>query len=603
MNNGESGPQLGRETEPAVRAMRCIAAALMLEGAIAAASMAAAQPVPLVPSNPVPQGSPIPRVLPPAPPSVAPGTVIPPPSGPGAEVPHRPVRVTSVEIEGVTAYPQPEIAQLAAGLVGPAVPLPQIDAARQAIVQRYRADGYVLTTVAANLDKDGRLRLVVTEGRIASVRLDGDIGPAGNQVLRFLNRLTEQQPIDTATLERYLLLAQDVPGVSVRAVLEPSTDTPGALNLVAQVSRQNISGLASIDNRAFNQTGPVELLGLLDFNSFSQFGEKTELSYYHAFPNSLNFGQASTEAFLGSSGLKGKVYGGYGATVPSGTLGQQGYIGTTTVFGASLSYPVIRSRQQTLNVNFGFDALDSDISLSPNGTPRARQSYDALRVLRLGGDYALSDLWLGADRSAVNLLSVRISQGLKLLGASIDGNALTSPRLGEQTGFFKFNFEASRTQTLFTPWEGASVGLMGLLTGQWSDDILPPAEQFYLGGARFTRGYYAGQVPGDKALAATIELQLNTGFETTMFERSFDISTQYYLFYDWGETWQNLSIDHAAMINSLGGGVRAQVTRYVEVDFEGVARFNRFPNGGSFPGSGVSPLYGGAFYWRVLTRF
>ena len=106
---------------------------------------------------------------------------------------------------------------------------------------------------------------------------------------------------------------------------------------------------------------------------------------------------------------------------------------------------------------------------------------------------------------------------MKLLGATTDGNSPTSPRLGEQTGFTKFNFEASRTQTLFAPWEGASVGLMGLLTGQWSPNILPPAEQFYLGGARFTRGYYAGQVPGDKALAATVELQLNTGFETTLF--------------------------------------------------------------------------------------
>ena len=45
---------------------------------------------------------------------------------------------------------------------------------------------------------------------------------------------------------------------------------------------------------------------------------------------------------------------------------------------------------------------------------------------------------------------------------------------------------------------------MGLLAGQWSGNVLPPAEQFYLGGARFTRGYYAGQVPGDKALAATL---------------------------------------------------------------------------------------------------
>jgi hemolysin activation/secretion protein len=579
------------------------AAALLLACAVAATEVAEAQPVPFVPPSPVPQGSPIPRVLPSAPPSVAPGTVIPPPTAPGAEVPNRPVRVTSVDVEGVTAYPQPEIAQLAAGLVGPAVPLPQIDAARQAILQRYRADGYVLTTVSANLDNNGRLRFVVTEGRVASVKLDGDIGPAGTQVLRFLNKLTEQQPIDSVTLERYLLLAQDVPGVSLRAVLEPASDTPGALNLIAQVSRQNISGLATVDNRAFDQTGPVEALGVLDFNSFSEFGEKTEISYYHSFPNSQNFGQASTEMFLGGSGLKGKVYGGYGTTIPTGSLGQQGYNGTTTVFGASLGYPVIRSRQQTLNVNLIFDALDSDISVEPQGTPRTQASYDALRIMRVGADYALSDLLLGADRSAVNTLSLRISEGMKLLVATTNGDVRTSPRVGEQTGFTKITFEATRTQTLITPWEGATIGLMGLLTGQWSPNILPPAEQFYLGGARFTRGYYAGQVPGDKALAATVELQLNTGFETTVFEKSLDISTQFYLFYDWGETWQNLNTDHNAMINSAGGGVRAQVTRYVEVDFEGLARFNRFPNGGNVPGSGIQPLYGGAFYWRVLTRF
>jgi hemolysin activation/secretion protein len=566
--------------------------------ALALTWAAEAQPI----GNPVPQGSPVPRILPPTPPSVAPGAIVPPPSGPTGEIPNRPVRVTSVSVEGVTAYPQPEIAGLTSGLVGPAVPLPQIDAARQAILQRYRADGYVLTTVSANLGADGRLQFVVTEGRIASVKLDGDIGPAGTQVLRFLNRLTETQPIDSVTLERYLLLAQDVPGVSLRAVLEPSTDTPGALNLIAQVSRQPISGLATMDNRAFNETGPVEFLGLLDLNSFSELGEKTELSYYHTFPNSQNFGQVSTEAFLGGSGLKGKVYGGYGPTVPTGALGQLGYNGTTTVFGTSLSYPVIRSRQQTLNVNLFFDLLDSRITTTTTGE-RALASYDALRVIRSSADYALSDTWLGAERSAINAATVRFSEGMKLLGASATGYAPTSPRIGEQTGFFKINFETSRTQTLFAPWEGATVGFMGLLTGQWSPSILPPAEQFYLGGSRFTRGYYSGQVPGDKALAATVELQLNTGFETTVFEKSLDISTQFYAFYDWGETWQNLNTDHNAMINSAGGGVRAQLTRYVEVDFEGLARFNRFPNGGNLPGTGVSPLNGGAFYWRVLTRF
>ena len=517
-------------------------------------------------------------------------------------MPSRPVLVTSVAVEGVTAYPQAEIMRLTDGLIGPAVPLPQIDAARQSILQRYRADGYVLTTVSANLSAAGQLRFVVTEGHIASVKLDGDIGPAGTQVLRFLNRLTEKRPIDAVTLERYLLLAQDVPGVSLRAVLEPSSDQPGALNLIAQVSRQPVSGLATVDNRAFNGTGPVQTLGLLDFNSFSEFGEKTEISYYHTFPNSQNFGQASTEFFIGASGLKLRIYAGSGSANPTGTLSAIGYNGITTVFGALASYPVIRSRQQTLNVYLGFDGLESTINSTATGA-KAVASYDSLRVLRVGEDYALLDTLLGADRSAINALSARLSQGLPILGATTNGTAQTSPRQGEDTSFTKINFEASRTQTLFYPWDGGSVALMGLFAGQWTSEILPPAEQFYLGGARFTRGYYAGQVPGDKALAATAELQLNTSFELNAFGISGDVSTQFYVFYDWGETWQNLASDHAAMINSAGGGVRMQITRYTEIDFEGLARFNKFPTGGNTPNSGVSALNGAAFYWRVLGRF
>jgi hemolysin activation/secretion protein len=543
----------------------------------------------------VPQGSPIPRILPPAPPAVAPGVVT-PPTAPSGEVPNQPVNVSSVAIEGVTAYPQDEITRLAEGLVGPATPLPRIDAARQAILQRYRADGYVLTTVSAKLDAQRHLRFIVVEGRIASVKLDGDIGPAGTQVLRFLNRLTEQQPIDAATLERYLLLAQDVPGVTLHAVLEPSSDEPGALNLIAQVSRAKLSGLATIDNRAFNETGPLEGLGALDLNSFSEFGERTEFTFYHTFPNSENFGQVSSEAFVGSSGLRMRIYAGHGTTDPTGVLASSFYHGITTVFGGLATYPVIRARQQTLNVLLAFDALQSTI----NANGEFPQSYDALRVLRFGEEYALSDVWLGGDRSAVNAVAVRVSQGLKLLGASTNGTSPTSPRVGEQAGFTKINFETSRTQTLFSPWQGASVALMGLATGQWTPDVLPPAEQFYLGGSRFTRGYYAGQVPGDKALAATAELQLNTSFEYAAFGLSGAVATQFYTFYDWGETWQNLSTDRATMINSAGGGVRAQVTPKIEVDLEGLARFNRFPTGS---GAQVSPLNGAAFYFRVLARF
>jgi len=547
----------------------------------------------------VPPGSPIPRILPPTRPEVSPGSSVPPLAAPESEVPNRQVHVAAIAITGVTIYPLADIARFAQGLAGTAVPLVRIDAARQAILQRYRDDGYVLTTVSVHLDAAGQLRFEVIEGRIASVKLDGDIGPAGVQVLRFLTRLTEQQPINAATLERYLLLAQDVPGITLHAVLQPSTEEPGALSLVAVVSRKSFSGLATLDNRAYRLTGPIEGLTVLDANSFTQFGEQSEVSLYHTFPNSETFGQASTEMFLGSSGLRLKIYGGSGRTNPTGSLGAVGFEGITTVFGASASYPVIRSREQSLNVHLSFDGLDSTINIgaSPN---TVRQSFDSLRVLRGAADYALADLWLGDDRPATDSATVRLSQGLDVLGATSNGRAPESPRQGENSGFTKVDFSLSRTQTLFQPWHNASVALLGLLTGQWSDDILPPAEQFYLGGSSFTRGYYAGQIAGDKALAATVELQLNTSFPATVFDQSFDVATQYYLFYDWGETWQNLSADANARVTSAGGGVRLLFTKYTELDLEGAERFNRYPDGS---GPTISALNATAFYWRVLARF
>ncbi len=546
-------------------------------------------------------------MMPPAPPSSAPGVALPALPPPSGEVPNRTVLVTAVSVDGVTAFPPADIARYTQDLAGPAVPLPKIDAARQAILQHYRSAGYVLSTVSANLDPTGKLRFIVTEGRIASVKLDGDIGPAGVQVLRFLNQLTKVQPIDSVTLERYLLLAQDVPGVTLRAVLQPSTDDPGALTLIAQVTRQAISGLASFDNRAFVQTGPIEGLGVLDFNSFTELGEKTEVSYYHTFPDSQNFGQVSEEVFIGSSGLKFKLYAGAGNAVPTGggtdALAALNYHGRTNVAGAVLTYPVIRSRQQTLNVYLDFDALQSNVQTATNGAPLITTSYDSLRVFRTGEDYAMSDLWLGAARPAANVVSVRLSQGVHWLGAENAPTAQDAARQNERSDFFKINFLVSRTQTLFTPFEGSSVALMGLLTGQWSNDILPPAEQFYLGGSQYTRGYYSGEVPGDKALAATVELQFNTGTNLSMWGLSADVSTQFYLFYDWGETWQNVSTDFATMINSAGGGVRMQVTRYAEVDFEALARFNKYPTGTGTGTGAVAALNGIGLYWHVLGRF
>jgi len=547
-----------------------------------------------------PAGSPLPSIRPQVAPEVQPGSLLPVPSDTGGTVPQRDVAVRAVSVDGVTIYPAAQIAKLTEGLTGAAVPLARIDAARLAILRRYRDQGYVLTAVSAVLESGGVLHFRVTEGHIAEVKLDGDIGPAGTQVLRYLNRLTEPAVIDADTLERYLLLAQDIPGVTVRAVLKPSTQTPGALTLVAQVSRRTFTSLFTADNRAFDKTGPEQGLAVLDINSLTEFGERTELSLYRSANGTQIFGQASVEVLLGSSGLRARLYGGAGDALPSGDLRAVGYDAYTTVFGTEVRYPVIRLRQQTLNVFGQFDASETTDSQSnlPGG-PETPISVDSVRALRAGADYALADLWLGDERPGLNGVTVRVSRGLPGLGATAN-NTATVARPGEQHQFIKATIDASRTQTLFTPWEGASIGVMGVVAGQVSNAVLPPTEQYFLGGARLGRGFYSGQVVGDNALEATAELQLNTSLGFSLLASTPPMSAQFYLFYDWGEAWQNQNTNPNGRLQSFGLGTRVAATAATEVYLEGVRRLTRYPNG-MLPG--VSALDSYAFYWRVLSRF
>ena len=80
-------------------------------------------------AQPVPQGSPIPRVAPSAPVPTAPPE-LPAPLAPPTALPALNAVVTAVEIDGVTAYPEARLRALASGLVGDHTPLREIESVR-----------------------------------------------------------------------------------------------------------------------------------------------------------------------------------------------------------------------------------------------------------------------------------------------------------------------------------------------------------------------------------------------------------------------------------------------------------------------------------------
>lgn len=520
-------------------------------------------------------------------------------TGPGAAAV---VRIDQVSVTGNESVPTAVLTEALRGMTGE-VPLGRIEDARLAILRAYRDRGYVFAAVDAGLTRrpDGSVDVVfgVVEGYVAEVKLEGDIGPAGMQVLRFLERVVGVKPASTQDLERALLLAGDVPGVIVRGTLRPLQGEPGALQLVAQVERRAVSGLVNVDNRGFREVGPWEWLAVAGINSVTEFGERTEISYFGAQSSSQWFLQGSVEGFVGGSGVKLRLYAGTGETRPTGTLAQIGYFGRTTVAGIAASYPIIRSRSMNLTATANLDAYDGEIQTGV--VSRTRASFDQVRTARAAIDLQyLESRLMPFLPAATNTGSVRVHQGLSWFGASSNGDPVSGRSGNENFSFFKVNGEVSRNQPLFAPIEGTMLALQGLFIGQWSRDILPLSEKCYLGGARIGRGYYAGQVTGDICYGYAVELQLDTAYEApfTPAWGSNRFTSQFYLFRDFAQAVQNLQQDPDRRLSSWGGGVRTVISETVQVDIEGVHRIVTNPDGAA-----AQPLRSTGVFFRSLVRF
>ncbi|WP_052388689.1 ShlB/FhaC/HecB family hemolysin secretion/activation protein [Belnapia moabensis] len=572
------------------------AAAVLVMAEEALAQGAAPPRLPLEPAlrNPVELNAPAPAVR------LAPSIEGPPvqaQTGPGAaaEVP-----IGAVTIRGAEALTPAELAPAIAGLADSTIPLARVEEARLAILRAYRDAGYPFATINAGLSRRGEvadLEFVVTEGFVAEVKLEGDIGPAGTQVLRFLNRLLGQRPVSSAAIERALLLAQDIPGVTVRGTLRPLPTEAGALQLVAQVERKWYGGYVNLDNRGYRLVGPWQGLAVAGLNSFTEFGERTEFSLFGAQESTQWFAQGSVEAFVGGSGLRVRLYAGTGQTRPSGSLRAIGYYGETQVGGISASYPIIRSRPANLFAVSSFDVFDGVVETGTSG--RNRASRDAIRSWRAGFDGQLLENWIRILPAATTFGSVRVSQGITALGATRNGYPLSGRSGAEDFGFTKISGEVQRIQPIWSPGEGQMFNLQGLFAGQWSGDILPQAEKFYLGGNRLGRGYYSGQVTGDRAWGLALEAQYDLAFDLPNSEFGPGrVAAQFYAFRDIGRTAENRPNDANRRLSSWGGGVRMVINDTVQFDLEGVYRVVRRPDGAA-----AESLRETAVLFRTLVNF
>lgn len=522
-------------------------------------------PTPAEPVRPEERALPPTSPLPAAPP---PAVVVRPLGGaeapPGAEAVT--ITLNGLAVEGATVYPADDLAREYAERLGTDMPLTELFAIARRIETRYRNDGFVLTRVVVpeQTVSDGRFRLTVIEGFVNEITVQGDPGDLKPRIESMLAKITRRRPANIADIDRYLLLVNDLPGVSARGTLRPGNE-PGSSQLVVDVSVRDWDAFGTVNNRGSKFSGPWSATFAAGINSQSDMGERNEFVLYHTLDmNEQAFLQYSFSRAIGDEGTRLRLVAGYSPGRPHGGLESLKIESTSFSLNAHVTHPILRSRRANLAIDLGFDVDESSTDALGQ-----RLLTDKLRVLRAVGTFDYRDGFRG-----VSAVSFGLHHGLDLGGASTGDRAVPRSRAQGDVTFWKMTGEVSRLQGLYAN-EDVAFNLYASIGAQHSFHPLLAGEEFRLGGERFGRGYAPAELSGDKGVGTSVELQMNSGTNLGIFSRY-----QLYLFFDFGVVWQ---LDEGAppprpSLASRGLGIRTQVTDWFSLDGEIARPKSRVPS-------------------------
>jgi len=453
--------------------------------------------------------------------------------------------LAAIEIAGVTVYRPDDLRPLYQPLLGREVTLAELFRLADAITLRYRRDGYILSQalVPAQEIRDGRVRISVVEGFIAAYSFSEAEPVSARPIARYAQRILGERPLTAATLERYLLLMNDLPGVVARVTLVPSASTPGGSDMLIEAREKRVDAYLTIDNRGTRFLGPTEGQAGVRANGLFGLGASAGLRGLVTAPTTeLRLGEFNADLPIGDDGWRVGLRVARSDTRPGHTLRLLDVDGDSTSVTVDAAYPIRRSREGNMSATGRATWRESETR-----SFGATLSDDDLRVLGLGLNWDAIDAWRG-----VTTAFGEVSQGIGGLGASRAGDANLS-RANGRPDFTKLVGGLTRVQGLLD-----GVNLRIDLEGQYAAAQLLASEQFGLGGARFGRAYDPSEVVGDHGLGGRLELQWTPDFDTFGELRGL----QLYGYYDLGRVWR-IDGNPGGLPQSLastGGGARFSLT-------------------------------------------
>ncbi len=451
----------------------------------------------------------------------------------------------NLQLDGVTTYSEADLRPVYADKIGQTISLADLYGIAGDLTRKYRNDGYILTQIVVppQTIEGGTARLQVVEGYVSEVTVQGR--DDGSLIRSYASKIKMNKgATNVKDLERWMLLINDLPGVTARGVLSPSPTQTGAADMTVITEHDNFDALLGIDNYGSRYLGPTQVTAVASGNSLLGLNEKItaqavatpmdgldpELAYI-----GLNYLQP-----IFDYGTSFEIFGSKTLTSPGFDLKQFDVDGRSDLLGVTVRHPFIRSRALNLTGRATFDYRNVE---SDNDLEETRK--DRIRALRVGARAEAVDTLFGIG---YNIADIEVSHGVDVFGSSQE-NAPNLSRLEAEPDFYKVNAELQRLQRIY-----GSVNVLLGVTGQLSNSPLYSSEEFGVGGISYGRGYDPSEIIGDDGVAGKVELQWTEPYKLPYLE-----SYQLFGFYDVGRVWNQDATTSAQKIDSLasaGFGVR-----------------------------------------------
>ncbi|WP_336333531.1 ShlB/FhaC/HecB family hemolysin secretion/activation protein [Pseudomonas putida] len=452
-----------------------------------------------------------------------------------------------VRFEGGTVFPLSDLREHYQPLIGREITLGELQQYTQRLTQRYRQEGYLLSYAYLPPQDvaDGWVDVVLVEGYIHDSRLDGDIGPASSYLQRLLARLEAERPLTRETLERYLGLAERMPGVAIAAELGMAQAVDGAARLTVHARRKPLSAAVTV---ADGNHDDAQGLFTVTSNAQTRFAEQLKASlllppgddqvHYQRLDYSQYLDAAGGQLLLSASRYRSepgtRIRLDDGSDITRKRDSQRYAIG--------LRRPVIVRPDEWMAVQGHLYSVSEHSDVQLDGQPSSRDDDTYVRALSFEGD------WRKVDGRRLRIVSAGVYQGLDYLGARSDADY--------DLDFLRLRLSGLQSDRLSGNWQGMLSGAL-----YWSDDRLPDSERAGFGGQGFGRGYPRDQADGDKGWGVAYELSysMRDGWLALV---------QPYAVVDTAQAWHNRGPVEDAHLASVALGLRLGDGRLFNVTLE-----------------------------------